>query len=251
MRTRIALLVSGIVLLGSTTFGQQVLVKKKNLFKFNLSGLAVNNYTLQYERVLGAHSSLALTLSSSPNVALPFKGTLMNDFGGNSDAKRAIETTLFTKTNVTLEYRFYTGHEAPRGFYIAPFVRYMNMKLSQDYTFTPSDEILHVAHLNGQFDGFGAGVLFGYQWLLGSHWAIDWWIVGPFYGTSVTADFLGTCNMSDMSAQDKANLANNIQSVKLPLYTTTATVGQNTVEAKLTGPYYGVRVMGLCLVYRF
>jgi hypothetical protein len=57
--------------------------------------------------------------------------------------------------------------------------------------------------------------------------------------------------MSDMSAQDKANLANNIESVKLPLYTTTATVGQNTVEAKLTGPYYGVRLMGLCLVYSF
>jgi hypothetical protein len=57
--------------------------------------------------------------------------------------------------------------------------------------------------------------------------------------------------MSDMSAQDKANLANNIQNVKLPLYTTTATVGQNTVEAKLTGPYYGVRVMGFCLAYRF
>lgn len=251
MRTRIALLVLGIVLLGSTAFGQQVPGKKKNLIKFNFSGLAVNNYTLQYERVLGVHSSLALTLSSSPNVALPFRSTLMNDFGNNSDAKRAIETTLFNKTNVTLEYRFYTGHEAPRGFYIAPFLRYMNMKLSQDYTFTPSDEILHVAHLNAQFDGFGAGMLFGYQWLLGSHWAIDWWIVGPFYGTSITADFLGTCNMSDMSTQDKVNLVNNIQSVKLPLYTTTAAVGQNTVEAKLTGPYYGVRVMGLCLAYRF
>jgi hypothetical protein len=57
--------------------------------------------------------------------------------------------------------------------------------------------------------------------------------------------------MSDMSAQDKANLANNIESVKLPLYTTSATVGTNSVDAKLTGPYYGIRTMGLCLVYRF
>ena len=84
MRTRIVFLVSGIVLLGFGSFGQQVILKKKNLIKFNFSGLAVNSYTLQYERVLGAHSSLALTLSTSPNVPLPFKSTLMNDFGGNS-----------------------------------------------------------------------------------------------------------------------------------------------------------------------
>jgi len=209
---------------------------------------------LEYERVLTKKSSLALTLGISPNVPLPFKSTLMKDFSGNSDARRAIETTNFTRYTATLEYRFYFSGKAPKGLYFAPFVRYMNMKLDQDYTFTPSDGQLHTAHLTAKFDGFGAGFLIGDQFLLGPHWAIDWWIVGPFYGPNITADFIGVDpKMGNMSAQDIANLKNNIESIKLPLYTTTATVtpATNTVEAKLVGPYYGIRAFGLCFAYRF
>ena len=226
----------------------------KNLIKFNVSGVVLNSYQLQYERVVNKKQSIALTIGISPHVPLPFKSTLLNDFSGNSDAKRAIETTYFTRTTATLEYRFYFSGKAPKGLYFAPFLRYMNMKLSQDYTFTPSDNKLHTAHLNANFNGFGAGFLIGDQFLLGPHWAIDWWIIGPFYGTNITADFVGTDpQMGDMSAQDLANLKNNIESVKLPGYKTTATVNSppNTVEAKLVGPYYGVRAFGLCLAYRF
>jgi len=226
----------------------------KNLIKFNLSGVVLNSYTLQYERVLNRKQSIALTIGASPNVSLPFRSTLLKDFGNNEDAKRAIETTVFTKYTATLEYRFYFSGKAPKGLYFAPFVRYMNMKLSQDYTFTPSDGRLHTAHMNSQFNGFGAGFLIGDQFLIGPHWAIDWWIVGPFYGTNITADFIGTDpQMDDMSQQDLANLKSNIEGVKLPLYTTTATVtpATNTVEAKLVGPYYGVRAFGVCVAYRF
>jgi hypothetical protein len=226
----------------------------KNLIKFNLTGVLLNEYTLQYERVLNRKHSIAVTIGVSPAVPLPFKTTLLNDFGGNADAKRAIETTVFTRYNVTAEYRFYFSGNAPKGLYFAPFLRYMNMNLSQNYTFTPSDEKLHTAHMTAAFSGFGVGFLIGDQFLIGNHFAIDWWIIGPFYGTNITADFLGTDpQMGDMSAQDLANLKHNIESVKLPLYTTTATVTpeNNTVEAKLVGPYYGIRAFGLCLAYRF
>jgi hypothetical protein len=226
----------------------------KNLIKFNLTGVLLNAYDLQYERVLNRKQSIAVTISASPNVPLPFKSTLLNDFGGNSDAKRAIETTEFTRYTVTAEYRFYFSGNAPKGLYFAPFLRYMNMNLSQNYTFTPSDGKLHTAHMTSEFSGFGVGFLIGDQFLIGNHWAIDWWIVGPFYGPNITADFLGTDpQMGDMDAQDLANLKNNIESVKLPLYKTTATVtpSTNTVEAKLVGPYYGIRAFGLCLAYRF
>ena len=228
---------------------------KKNLIKINLSGLIVQQYTLQYERVVNKSQSIALTISVAPNTPLPFKQTLLNDFGGNEDAKRAIETTVFTKYTGTLEYRFYTGGgHAPKGFYIAPFVRYMHMSLSQDYTFTPSDDKLHTAHMTSQFGAMGAGFLLGYQFLFGRHWGIDWWILGPFFGTSINANFVGTDpQMGDMSAQDLANLKHNIESVSIPGYTVTATVtpSTNTVQAKAVGPYYGARFMGICLVYRF
>jgi hypothetical protein len=59
--------------------------------------------------------------------------------------------------------------------------------------------------------------------------------------------------MGDMQPQDLANLTHNIETVKLHLYTTTATLAQvtSTMEAKLVGPYYGVRAFGICLAYRF
>ena len=229
-------------------------VLKKNIVKVNLSAIAVEAYTIQYEHVVNKAQSIALTVGLSPNVPLPFKQTLLNDFKGNSDARRAIETTVFSKYTATLEYRFYFSGNAPKGFYFAPFARYMNMKIGQDYTFTPSDGLLHHAHMNGKFDGIGAGFLLGDQFLIGKNWAIDWWIIGPFYGSNITADFIGTDPMmGDMSQQDLDNLKNNIESVKLPLYKTSATVtpSTNTVEAKLVGPYFGLRAMGVCLAYRF
>ena len=245
----------------SFTHAQQTAVNKttnlllnKNIFKFNLTGPIVNSYVAQYERVLTKRSSITFTVGIASKAPLPFKQTLMNDFGGNDDAKRAIETTIFDKQTYTFEYRFYTGGQAPRGFYIAPFLRYTNLNISQDYTFTPSDNILHTAHLNAHIGAGSAGVLLGYQFLLGSHWAIDWWIIGPFIGLPTTGHFTGVSNpgFQDMSATDRANLKSNIESVNIPLWTVNATITDpNQVDVDVKGPYYGIRTMGLTIGYRF
>jgi uncharacterized protein DUF3575 len=226
----------------------------KNLIKFNFSGLVLQNYMVQYERVINKKQSIALTVSIAPNVSLPFKSTLLSDYGSNSDARRAIVNTTYKKYTATLEYRFYFSGKAPKGLYFAPFARYMNMSQSNVYTFTPSDGKLHTANMHSQFGGFGAGFLIGDQFLIGPHWAIDWWIIGPFYGTTINADFVGTDpQMGDMSAQDLQKVENDIENIKLPLYKTSAvlTPATNTLEAKVKGPYYGIRAFGLCLAYRF
>jgi hypothetical protein len=223
----------------------------KNVIKVNLSSIALDHYGLQYERVTGKKQSIAIGFGISPNVDLPFKSNLLDQFEGNADAKTAIESTKFTKITITPEYRFYLGKkEAPAGFYVAPFIRYTYMNLSQDYKFTPSSNKPHTAHLEGKFSGIGGGILLGAQWMLGRHVTLDWWIVGPFYGV-MKSDFHGTDDMSDMSAQDKADLESDIESVDLPLWEVDATVGNNVVDAKLKGPFYGVRAFGISLGYRF
>lgn len=239
---------------GPAAQAQTLPLINKNVVKINLTDIALQSYVLQYERVLGLHSSIALTVGGMFNAPLPFKQTLLNDFGGNSDAKKAIQTTIFDKQTVTLEYRFYTGKAAPKGFYVAPFARYMHMSVSQDYTFTPSDEILHHAHLNATMDGFGAGVMIGYQFLIARHFAIDWWIIGPFYGLPMTGHFSGVSNpgFQDMSATDHAHLKSDIESVNIPLWKQTATIiDPNQINVDVKGPYYGVRLMGLCFAYTF
>ena len=223
----------------------------KSIIKLNLSSAVLNHYAMQYEYVVNRNQSFALGVGVSPKVGLPFKKTLMDKFGDNDDARTAIESTLFTKVTITPEYRFYFGKGgAPTGFYLAPFARYTNMTLEQDYQFTPSSGRLHTANLKGKFTGIGGGVAMGAQWALSSKLTLDWWIVGPFVG-KMKADFHAVDDMSDMSAQDKADLEGDIEGVDIPLWKIDATVGENTIDTKLNGPFYGVRAFGLSLGFRF
>jgi len=227
----------------------------KNIFKVNLSAVALSHYSFQYERVVSKKQSFAIGFGFSPSVDLPFKKDLSDQFGGNSDAARAIETTKFTKITITPEYRFYVGkRDAPEGFYIAPFARYVTMDLSQDYTFTPKSGNLHLAHIDGKLSGYGGGLMFGAQWLLGKQKrvSIDWWIAGAFFGSFTDGDFHGTDpEMDELDADDRADLENDIESVDLPLWTVDATIGDFFIDAKLNGTFYGARVMGICIGFRF
>ncbi len=228
--------------------------ERKNILKFNLTSIAVNHYMFQYERVTRRKQSFAIGFGFSPNVDLPFKSTLSDEFGDNEDAARAIETTKFSKITVTPEYRFYLGKKkAPQGFYIALFARYSHMKISQDYTFTPSSGTLHTAHMNGKIDGVGGGFLIGAQWLLGKqkNVSIDWWIVGPFIG-GMNGDFHGMDpKMNELTPADRADLKSDIEGVDIPLWTVEATIGEYTVDAKLKGAFYGVRLFGFSIGFRF
>ncbi len=225
---------------------------EKNLIKVNLTGFLWQNYGMQYERVLAKKQSIALAFAVSPNVYLPFKNVLANEFSDNEDALHAIKSTRFTRINAMLEYRFYTGDYAPQGFYVTPFVRYMHINANVDYTFSPADRQLHTVPMTGKLNGFGGGAMIGYQWLLKKNLAIDLWILGGFYGPQVKADFHGTDpQMESLTAQDRTDLENNIEDISIPGYTTEATVGTNTIDIKMRGPYIGFRGIGVCIAYRF
>jgi hypothetical protein len=249
MKQLLIVLIASYIFITLPAHGQNT-GSNKNIIKLNLTSIALKHYSLQYERTLTKKRSVAIGIGFSPNVGLPFKKTLLDLFDGNADARKAIETTVFNKITITPEYRFYLGKkEAPSGFYIAPFIRYTHMSISQDYEFTPSSNKLHVAHLKGKFSGIGTGVKFGAQWALGRRVTLDWWIAGPFIG-AMNASFHGTDDMTDMTAQDKAELESDIESVDIPLWKIDATVGNNKIDAKLKGPFYGV-LAGLNLGIRF
>lgn len=239
----------GLLLWAATTQAQLV---NRTLVKFNVSGVVVNHYTAQYERILTKNSSITFSAGVAYNAPLPFKQALLDRFSDNADAVRAINTTLFTKYIGTFEYRFYLAGHAPTGWYIAPFVRYLNMSIDQNYTYTDRKGVLHRPNLKAQFNAGGAGVLLGYQWMLGKRVGIDLWLLGPFYGTNIKADFVGNDPLwQSLSAEDIQNIRRDITSVALPGYKATDKINLPTIEAVLDGPYYGVRAFGLALSYRF
>lgn len=170
----------------------------------------------------------------------------------NQYATRAIETTLFSKRIATLEYRFYVAGHAPTGWYIAPFVRYANMDISNDYSYHSQDGQLHQMHLEASFSAGGAGVLLGYQFLLGKHLGLDLWLLGPFYGTNVNANFNGTDPYwTTLTNADIVKLKRDIDNTQVPLYTVSSSLNLPLITANLTGPYYGVRAFGVALAYSF
>lgn len=228
----------------------QLLPFKKNIVKINLTSLAFKNASLQFEHVTSPKTSFALGVSFLPKTGLPFASTLSEKFGDNADAERAIETTKLSNVAITPEYRFYLGKAAPAGFYIAPFARYQHMSFEQVYSFTASNGKMHYPLIGGTINNIGGGVLLGAQWNLGSNLTFDWWIAGPIYG-STSGLLTGTDDMSDLSAQDRAKLESDIESVELPLTKLDATLGNNRVDVKLSGPYAGIRAFGFALGIKF
>ena len=224
---------------------------KSNIVKMNLSALAFKNLSFQYERVVAPKMSVALGVSLMPQSSLPFSGRLNEEFGDNEDAKRAIETTKLGQFSITPEVRFYLGKKrAPRGFYLAPFARYTRMSFEQKYQFTASNDIVYNPLIKGTINNFGGGLLIGAQWALSNKITLDWWIAGPLYGSS-KGHLKGTDDFSTMSDDDMRDLENDIEDFDIPLTKVEATVAQNQVDVKLTGPYAGIRAFGIALGFRF
>jgi hypothetical protein len=229
-------------------------LEKGNIFKYNLSGLAIKYHAVQFERVISPKQSFALTVGFSPSNSLPFKDRLSELYGNDAQARTAIESTSFQKFTLTTEYRLYLSGKAPQGFYLAPFARYSKMTMSQNYSFVDSDNTTHNPLISGSFTGFGGGVLAGAQWTMGKSVVVDLWLAGPFIGTQ-KASFNG---VNDKAIINTAGLEADIEAVDIPLWDLEATVSNQSVnganravmDVNLTGPFVGVRMLGLTVGIR-
>lgn len=229
-------------------------LEKGNIIKYNLSGLAVKYHAVQFERVISPKKSFALTVGFSPSNSLPFKDRLIELYGDDAQARTAIESTNFQKFTLTAEYRLYLSGKAPQGFYLAPFVRYSKMTMSQNYSFIDSDNTTHNPLISGNFTGFGGGLLAGAQWTMGKSVVVDLWLAGPFIG-SQKASFNG---VNDKPIINTAGLEADIEAVEIPLWNLEANVSNQSVnganravmDVNLTGPFVGIRMLGFTVGIR-
>jgi hypothetical protein len=249
----------GLLLSGTMAQAQKIdavkeTASKKNVFKVNLTSLLFKNFSFQYERVIARKTSVALGVSVMPKTGLPFASTLKDQFGDNSDAARAIDETQLSNFSITPEVRFYLGRKpAPAGFYIAPFVRYNQLKFDQFYRFDVNkvgggtEE--HVANIKGTINNVGGGLLLGAQWNLGKSLSLDWWIAGPIIGSS-NGDLAGN-DPKGIPVTDRQQIKEDIESTDIPGWTVKADVQQNDIKVNMKGTYYGLRAFGIALGYRF
>lgn len=221
----------------------------QNLVKWNAGALLFKNFSFQYERAVAKKISVAVGLRFAPKSGVPFP-SLLEDLIDDEDAWNSIRDFKTGNFAITPEVRFYLGQGVFKGFYVAPFVRYATYAADVPYTFdieaggTTRTETMP---LSGNVNTFTGGVLFGAQWKLSKLVYLDWWILGPNYGTS-SGNISGKKNLSSEEQDALRDALTDLDD--LPLVKTKYTVNSEGAKVDFDGPWAGLR-SGLSIGFRF
>lgn len=223
---------------------------RKNYVKINLPGLAIRNYGLQYERAVSKRVSLVMGYRFMPEGPIPFKSTILNSGNNTPEAEKAINSLRLANSAITPEIRFYMGKKGyGRGFYIAPFYRNGNFKASGvELEFQGNGGSTETMTLSGNIKGNSFGLMIGAQWALGKNICLDWFILGPHYGSG-NGTIRGTSSMI-LSQAEQDDILTTLRDIDIPLVEETYTVDANSATISFKGPWAGIRA-GLSIGIRF
>jgi hypothetical protein len=218
---------------------------KKNLAKINVTSLFLKTFSFQYERAISKKTALALGIRTMPKSGLPLKSQFISLID-DPETKKQVDNFQTGNFAITPEIRFYLGKKAAfSGFYFAPFVRFTTFTADLPYDFTVNG-VKETIPLSGNLKTVTPGFLLGAQWKLGKVLSLDWWILGPQYGSS-NGKIEGK---KTLSTQEQQSLRSDLQDFEIPFATTTTTVDANGAKVEFKGPWAGLRA-GLSLGVRF
>ncbi len=232
----------------------------KNIIKTNLSGDAIGNYNITYERSLAKKFSISLGVRYMPKSTMP--QFLQDKVSELVDDKNVlIKDFQMGNFAITPEFRLYLSAGKMKGFYIAPYVRYSSFDLQVPVAYTYTNGLNTVnasAFFNGTFTAISGGLLLGSQFQIAKKIVLDVWIIGGHYGTSN-----GTINATDFNppidptnANQKQAFKDQVESVNNKDYGPFKFKGEVSSDYKTatfttTGAWAGVRALGLNLGFRF
>lgn len=220
-----------------------------NQVKINAAALSLGNISLQYERAIDKKISVGIGLRFMPKSSLPLKSSIKSILD-DDEAWTHIEKLKTGSFAITPEVRFYLGKSIFQGFYIAPFARYANYSAMMPYTFEyehPSDGLQeNTLPLDGKVSTFTGGFMIGSQWKLTDLIYLDWWILGPHYGSS-NGNITGT---KSLSFEEEIGLRTALQDLEDLPFVEGYEVDPNGARVNIKGPWGGVRA-GLAIGIRF
>ncbi len=238
----------------------QSLIGGNNIIKANLTAYALGNFGLTYERHIAPHLTLSLGINKMPSRGLPFKTAIQNNF---SSSVIDYENTTVSNLSITPELRFYILG-GMRGLYLAPYLRYTSMDVNIPIKY--SNKALGFVDLNqkttfsGSITSMSGGLMIGTQHQLFKKVVIDIWIVGGHYG-SASGELNGAYKATDsnpnsnVSVIERSTIKSGIESLNPPLVTLTPTVtqqgNQGNAQIKVSGPWAGIRALGVNVGIRF
>lgn len=153
-------------------FSQQ----KKHAVKINLSAAVIRNLSLQYEIAVAPKTSVALAVRNIPYGKLPFSTTISNIVDNNFVDFDKTKVGMF---GIVPEVRFYLGKKnALQGFYLGVFGNYTNYNNQVPIAYNNKTGLF-----NGKVKTYTGGLQLGAQFKISNSFYIDWWILGPNYGS--------------------------------------------------------------------
>lgn len=217
----------------------------KNIIKLNLPALALKNISVQYERAVARKITIAGTFRYMPDGDIPLKSTF-NKIADDPEVERQLNNTQVGNMAFMPEVRFYLGKKgAFRGFYLGPFASIA--KYNADISFEYDDAgTTKTIPLSGDVNTFTGGLMIGAQWKLSKSIYLDWWILGPNYGTS-KGEVTGKKTLTPTEQQ---SLRDELADLDIPLTKFTYNVDGNGATINFKGPWAGVR-SGVCIGFRF
>lgn len=231
----------------------------RNILKTNLSSLALNNYSLTYERMLTRKISGSLGYRYMPKSALSksMLGETVMDYvkeDGDDDLQNQLDKLQMSGGALTAEFRIYTGRRpGAKGFYAGIYGRYSHFTYDYPYDFEKPDATTTLVPLKGSSKGIGGGVVMGGQFMIAKRVVVDLYIIGAHYG-KMTGKLEGLTDLSDLDEQDRTDLKNELEEL-VDLggseKNITADVRNDGVRADIKMPFLGVRGLGLTIGFAF
>lgn len=223
---------------------------KLNYVKLNLTALPLNNYSLQYERILNRRFSAALSGRLMPESGIPFKSAIIKKI--DQDDQEMIDLVQGLKLSnyaVTPEIKIYAGKGYGQGFYVSFFYRYSSFDLKGfPITYDNDGGTESTMDLSGTMTSHTGGLVLGLQKNIGKFLALDLWFLGPHAGAG-KATLTGTPS-TPFSAQEQESVKDAISDLDIPMLKITSDVSANKAVLNADGPWAGVR-MGISLGVRF
>lgn len=217
----------------------------KNMVKLNLLALGLKNVTVQYERAVAKKVSVAATFRLMPKGSIPLKSTFIN-LADDPDVERQINNLNIGNFAFMPEVRYYFSKKgALRGFYLGLFASIANYDADVAIEYDNNGKTETIP-MTGKINTFTGGLMIGSQFRLSDKFYLDWWILGPNYGSS-KGDLTGKKTMDAVEQQD---LRDELADLDIPLTEFTYTVNGSGATMNFKGPWAGLR-SGLCIGFRF
>lgn len=228
-------------------------VYPSNVIKLNIPSLLFKTVAVQYERKLNRRFSATLGVVYRPKSSFfmyRFLADSASSFGLGTETAQILRSGRNSTLMFTPELRYYFKKRAPKGLYIAPFLRFIQEKNSFAFKYDESNvnpSVTRSSILTMRDNTFGGGILFGYHLVSKKKFAIDFWFAGPWFGymgSKITAPI----NTANINSFDKAIIESKLSTVSnMDQFEWTS----KGIETRTNRSGLGFRMFGINIGYNF